>query len=70
MEEFQYKMINVFNNNFKCKDVKKILKLYKKDIFLVQGFENFNLEGEKYKHPLFKNYNSKAKNKILFNRSH
>ena len=57
MEEFQYKMINVFNNNFKCKDVKKILKLYKKDIFLVQGFENFNLEGEKYKHPLFKNYN-------------
>ena len=57
MDEFQYKMINVFNNNFKCNDFKKILKLYKKDISFVQGFEDVNLKEEKYRHPLFKNYN-------------
>ena len=57
MDEFQYKMINVFNNNFKCNDFKKILKLYKKDISFVQGFEDVNFKEEKYRHPLFKNYN-------------
>ena len=57
MEDYQYKMINLFNNNFKCTDVWKILNLYKKDIFLLQYFENVNLKEEQYKHPLFKNYN-------------
>ena len=57
MDEFQFKMINVFNNNFKCNDFKKILKLYKKDISFVQGFEDVNFKEEKYRHPLFKNYN-------------
>ena len=57
MEDYQFRMINVFNNNFKCNDVKKILKLYKKDISFVQGFEDVNFKEEKYRHPLFKNYN-------------
>ncbi len=57
MEDYQFRMINVFNNNFKCNDVKKILKLYKKDISFVPGFEDVNFKEEKYRHPLFKNYN-------------
>ena len=57
MEDFQFEMINIFNKNFKCNDVRKILKLYKKDISLIQYFENINLKQEKYQHPLFKNYN-------------
>ena len=57
MEEFNYAMINAFNNNFKCNDVKKILKLYKKDISSVQDLGNYHFKEEKYRHPLFKNYN-------------
>lgn len=57
MEDFQFEMINIFNKNFKCNDVKKIIKLYKKDISLIEYFKDINLKKEKYQHPLFKNYN-------------
>ena len=57
MEDYQYEMINLFNKNFKCNDVRKILKLYKKDISLKEYFQDINLKEEKYQHPLFLNYN-------------
>ena len=57
MEVYQYEIINIFNNNFICNDVRKILKLYEKDISFINIFENKNLKEEIYKHPLFKNYN-------------
>ena len=57
MEEFHYKMINIFNKNFICNDVKKIINLYKKDISNIQYSEKVNLKLEKYQHPLFMNYN-------------
>ena len=57
MEDYQYEMINIFNNNFICNNVGKILKLYKKDISILEYFEKINLKEEKYMHPLFKNYN-------------
>ena len=57
MEDFQYEMINLFNNNFKCNDFKNILKLYQKDISLKEYFKNVKLKQEIYQHPLFKNYN-------------
>ena len=60
MDEFQCKMINRFNTNFNWIDISKILQLYKKDN-----------KGDKYLHPLFKNYNyclfcgTKAKTKYF-----
>ena len=57
MEDFQFEIINIFNKNFKCKDIKKILALYKKDTSLIECFKGINLKVEKYHHPLIKNYN-------------
>ena len=57
MEDYQYEMINLFNKNFKSNDVKKILKIYKKDISLIEYFKDINLKEEKFQHPLFINYN-------------
>ena len=57
MEDFQFEIINIFNKNFKCKDIKKIFTLYKEDTSLIEFHKNINLKIEKYNHPLFKNYN-------------
>ena len=57
MEDYQYEMINLFNKNFKSNDVKNILKIYKKDISLIEYFKDINLKEEKFQHPLFINYN-------------
>ena len=57
MEDSQYEKLNLFNNNFKCNDFRNILKLYIKDISLVEYFKNIKLKEERYQHPLFKNYN-------------
>ena len=57
MEDYQYEMINLFNKNFKSNDVKKILKIYKKDISLIEYFKDINLKEEKFQHPLFLNFN-------------
>ena len=57
MEEFNYEMINIFNKNFICNDVKKIIKLYKKNIIYIKYSDNINLKVKKYHHPLFRNYN-------------
>ena len=73
MEDFHYKMINTFNQNFICNDFKKIVKLYDKNISLSQYFKDVKILEEKYKHPLFKNYNyclfcgEKARTKYYFN---
>ena len=66
-------MINTFNQNFICNDFKKIVKLYDKNISLSQYFKDVKILEEKYKHPLFKNYNyclfcgEKARTKYYFN---
>ena len=57
MEEFNYEMINIFNKNFICNDVKKIVKLYKRDITFFKFNGTINLKVKKYQHPLFRNYN-------------
>ena len=57
MEEFNYEMINIFNKNFICNDVKKIIKLYKKDITFFKFSDTINLKVKKYHHPLLRNYN-------------
>ena len=57
MEEFNYEMINTFNKNFICNDVKKIIKLYKRDITFFKFSDTINLKVKKYHHPLFRNYN-------------
>ena len=73
MEDYQYEMINIFNKNFICSDVRKIIKLYKKDISLVDSFEDVNFKEEKFMHPLFNNYNyclfceQKRKTKFYYN---
>ena len=73
MEDFHYKMINTFNQNFVCSNIKKIVELYDKNISFSQYFKDVNILEEKYKHPLFNNYNyclfcgEKAKTKYFFN---
>ena len=73
MEDFHYKMINTFNQNFICSNIKKIVELYDKNISLSRYFEDVNILEEKYKHPLFQNYNyclfcgEKARTKYFFN---
>ena len=58
MEDYNYEMINIFNKNFESKDFKNIINLYKKEIFMIEYFEESNFKQEyKYHHPLFKNYN-------------
>ena len=57
MEEFNYEIINIFNKNFICNDVKKIIKLYKTDITFFKFSDTINLKVKKYHHPLFRNYN-------------
>ena len=59
MEEYNCEMINIFNKNFVTTDFKNIIRLYKKEIFMVHYSEeenNFKQE-YRYQHPLFKNYN-------------
>ena len=36
MEEYNYEMINIFNKNFISSDFKNIIRLYKKEINMVQ----------------------------------
>ena len=58
MEEYNCEMINIFNKNFETTDFKNIIRLYKKDISIIQYPEENNFKQEyKYLHPLFKNYN-------------
>ena len=58
MEEYNCEMINTFNKNFITSNFKNILRLYKKEIFMVQYSEENNFKQEYiYQHPLFKNYN-------------
>jgi hypothetical protein len=58
MEEYNYEMINIFNKNFISSDFKNIIRLYKKEITMVQFPEENNFKQEYiYQHPLFKNYN-------------
>ena len=58
MEEYNCEMINIFNKNFETTDFKNIIRLYKKEISIVQYPEENNFKQEyKYLHPLFKNYN-------------
>ena len=58
MEEYNYEMINIFNKNFISSDFKNIIRLYKKEITMVQFSEENNFKQEYiYQHPLFKNYN-------------
>jgi len=58
MEDYNYEMINIFNKNFISSDFKNILRLYKKEISIVQYPEENKFQQEyKYQHPLFKNYN-------------
>ena len=73
MEDFNYKMINTFNQNFICNNIKKIVELYEKNISLSRYFEGVNILEEKCKHPLFQNYNyclfcgERAKTKYFLN---
>ena len=58
MEEYNCEMINIFNKNFVTTDFKNIIRLYKKEIIMVQYSEENNFKQEyKYQHPLFINYN-------------
>ena len=58
MEDYNCEMINIFNKNFETKDFKNIINLYKKEIFMIEYFEESNFKQEyKFRHPLFKNYN-------------
>ena len=52
MEEYNCEMINIFNKNFETTDFKNIIRLYKKDISIIQYPEENNFKQEyKYLHP-------------------
>ena len=53
-----YQYINIFNENFKCDDIKEIIELYKKKKIVTSILpDSKNIKISKYQHPLFLNYN-------------
>ena len=53
-----YQYINIFNENFKCDDIKEIIELYKKKKIVTSILpDSKNIKIGKYQHPLFLNYN-------------